>query len=308
MALTDQPYLPLYVDDWMNNNKLKTCSPGAHGLMISIMCIMHKEESYGKLLLKQKFKQNSKQKSKQSSQQSTEQIKNFACQLAKLCAFDLLEIEMLLTELLDEKVLEIDGDFLICKRMVRDAEISTVRRKAGEGGGKKSSTKKSEKNKTFAIAKVQANAVNGIVIENENVITNDIEEKEKGGVEEKENTVLETFKDFYQEFILQKTQAKPKWDGEQVKAAKSIIAYLKTLPTVSDDEQLLYAWRVILKQWHKLDDYQKKKIKLTEINSDIIKIIDQIKNFKPNNGNAGPVRKTLESTLKVTESRSFGEL
>jgi hypothetical protein len=98
--------------------------------------------------------------------------------------------------------------------------------------------------------------------------------------------------------------AKPKWDGEQVKAAKSIIAYLKTLPTVGNDEQLLNAWRVILKQWHKLDDYQGKKIKLTEINSDIIKIIDQIKNFK----HAGPVRKTLESSIAVGESRSFGEL
>ena len=40
MALTDQPYLPLYVDDWMNNNKLKQCSPGAHGVMVTIMCIM----------------------------------------------------------------------------------------------------------------------------------------------------------------------------------------------------------------------------------------------------------------------------
>ncbi len=29
MALTDQPYLPLYVDDWMNNNNLKLSTAGA---------------------------------------------------------------------------------------------------------------------------------------------------------------------------------------------------------------------------------------------------------------------------------------
>jgi len=52
MALTDQPYLPLYVDDWMNNNKLKLSTPAAHGLMISIMCIMHKENQYGTINLK----------------------------------------------------------------------------------------------------------------------------------------------------------------------------------------------------------------------------------------------------------------
>jgi uncharacterized protein YdaU (DUF1376 family) len=61
MALTDQPYLPLYVDDWMNNTKLKLCSPGAHGLMISIMCLMHKSEEYGVILLRQTFRQNERQ-------------------------------------------------------------------------------------------------------------------------------------------------------------------------------------------------------------------------------------------------------
>ena len=56
MALTDQPYLPLYVDDWMNNNNLKLSTAGAHGLMVSIMCIMHKENQYGTINLKAKFK------------------------------------------------------------------------------------------------------------------------------------------------------------------------------------------------------------------------------------------------------------
>lgn len=131
MALTDQPYLPLFVDDWMNNNKLKICSPASHGLLISIMCLMHKSNTYGKLLLKQKFKQQAKQEFKQT----VKRVHEFACQVAKQTSFDLPDVVLLLEELLEEEVIFIEGDYLINKRMVRDAEISHQRRIAGARGG-----------------------------------------------------------------------------------------------------------------------------------------------------------------------------
>jgi hypothetical protein len=159
MALIDQPYLPLYVDDWMNNSKLKLCTPGAHGLMVSIMCLMHKSESYGVILLKQKFKQTDKQEL------------NFATQIAKLSSFDLLEIEKSFYELLDEKVLKIEGEKLICFRMVKDADISNKRALSGKSGGKKTQTSI----KNFAKPKVEANT--GIV--NEDVNEDDIDKNEK---------------------------------------------------------------------------------------------------------------------------------
>lgn len=162
MPLNNQPYLPLYVDDWMNNNKLKLCSPGSHGLMISIMCLMHKEEEYGKILLKQKFKQTDKQ------------ILNFASQIAKQTSFDLLDVDTFLNELIEEKVLFIEGDYLICNRMVKMANISNIRSGVGKQGGKQTQLKAKkikEKKKKFAKAKHQANTV--IVNVNENVIDND---------------------------------------------------------------------------------------------------------------------------------------
>lgn len=173
MALTDQPYLPLYVDDWMNNTKLKMCSPGAHGLMISIMCLMHKSDTYGVILLKQKFKQSEKQ------------TLNFASQIAKLTSFDLLEIEKNFNELIAEKVLEIEDDFLICKRMVKDADVSKKRASSGKNGGK--ATQKTIKN--FAKAKVQANSGNGIESENDNEISNKNEKEPHEKIFEKFNEV-----------------------------------------------------------------------------------------------------------------------
>lgn len=166
MALTDQPYLPLYVDDWANNNKLKLCSPGAHGLLISIMCILHKEPTYGQILLKQKFKQTSNQR------------KNFALQIAKLSAFDFAEMEPFFYELLDEEILKIEGEFLINERMVRDGKVSLARSKSGKAGGKATQDKIKDSSK-FAKAKVQATTVNGIVNVNEYENVNNNKEEDE---------------------------------------------------------------------------------------------------------------------------------
>ena len=93
MALRDQPYLPLYIQDFMTDEKLIECSASTTGVYIRIMCLMHKSEEYGTILLKQKYKQSQKQSL------------NFASQLAKSLPYSLAEIEQSIEELLNEKVL-----------------------------------------------------------------------------------------------------------------------------------------------------------------------------------------------------------
>ena len=61
MALRDQPYLPLYIQDFLTDEKLMECSASAVGIYIKVMCILHKQDEYGVLLLKQKDKQSDKQ-------------------------------------------------------------------------------------------------------------------------------------------------------------------------------------------------------------------------------------------------------
>lgn len=142
MALRDQPYIPLYVQDFMTDEKLMECSAESTGVYIRLMCLMHKSDPYGKVLLKQKFKQNS----------STEQ--NFASQLAKHLPYDLLIVERSLTELINEGVLIIEGDTLYQKRMVKDARTSDSRSKSGLKGG----IKTQNRIKNFALAKSEANS------------------------------------------------------------------------------------------------------------------------------------------------------
>lgn len=161
MALRDQPYIPLYVQDFETDEKLIYCSALSTGVYIRIMCHMHKSEEYGTILLKQNFKQTSKP------------VENFALQLAKILPYDVDVIEQGLSELIAEKVLHIEGDYLIQKRMVRDNEISMLRAKNGKKGGIKTQKKFAS---SFAKAKPQANTEyeneyeynnnKGIVLEN----------------------------------------------------------------------------------------------------------------------------------------------
>ncbi len=146
MALRDQPYLPLYIQDFLTDEKLMECSAAATGVYIRIMCMMHKSENYGKILLKQKDKQ------------TPNQIKNFACKVAKAMPYDLLTIEDALNELVSEGVLLIESDFLVQKRMVKDFSISIERSKNGKKGGNKTKSKTQNFATDFAQAKAQANS------------------------------------------------------------------------------------------------------------------------------------------------------
>lgn len=162
MALRDQPYLPLYVQDFLTDEKLAECSPATIGVYIRLMCLMHKSEHYGKILLKQKYKQ---QKNFASC---------FACQVSKNLLYSTSIVEAAFDELLAENVLKIEGDFLVQKRMVRDNEISCLRASAGKRGGIKTGKfLKKNKAQNFAKAKSEAKHENEIEYVNEDVIDND---------------------------------------------------------------------------------------------------------------------------------------
>lgn len=174
MALRDQPYLPLYVQDFLTDEKLNECSAESTGVYIRLMCIMHKSEEYGTILLKQKDKQ------------TPEQILNFAKKLARQMPYDELTICRALQELFDEGVVSIKGDKLFQKRMVKDSKLSDIRAKAGKKGNSAKQSKEALKEETarFAAANPPANisakppANPEIEIESENEIevVNDADE------------------------------------------------------------------------------------------------------------------------------------
>lgn len=194
-ALRDQPYLPLYVQDFMTDEKLNECSAESAGVYIRLMCLMHKSDAYGKILLRQKDRQNERQ------------TLNFAVKLARQMPYTVEVIERALIELLEENVLSLDGDTLYQKRMVKDAETSAKRAKSGKKGAQQSS-----KNKTFADefarAKVPANSES----ENESENEYEIEERKRDSAErEKESLGFEAFWEAYPRKI-RNGAAKEAWE------------------------------------------------------------------------------------------------
>jgi len=136
MALRDQPYIPLYVQDWLTDEKLRECSAGSVGIYSFIVCVMHKSENYGTILLRQKDKQK------------PSKCFNFAFKLSRHLPYVTGEIHDAIVELTDEGVLHIEGDKLVQRRMVRDNALSIIRSDAA---------KSKSKNKDFVPAKPQAN-------------------------------------------------------------------------------------------------------------------------------------------------------
>lgn len=132
MALRDQPYLPLYVQDFMTDEKLAECSAEANGVYIRIMCLMHKSEEYGKIALS----------GKDIAQfGNTGILDMFAGKLVKHMPFTVDVIRKALDELIEEKVLYVDATKLCQKRMIKDAQISEVRAAAGRKGADKTNQK-----------------------------------------------------------------------------------------------------------------------------------------------------------------------
>lgn len=142
MALRDQPYLPLYIQDYLTDEKLACCSFATQGVYIRIMLCLHKSEAYGGILYMQNPKQN------------LSMLEFFAFVLSRQTGVDIQTMKESIDELLFYKVLrigEVEGvPFLFQKRMVEDFKLSEVRSKAARSGGKNSDLHMQNASKTQA--------------------------------------------------------------------------------------------------------------------------------------------------------------
>jgi len=183
MALRDQPYLPLYVQDFLTDEKLCECSAESTGVYIRLMCLMHKSQEYGTFLLLQNGWQN--------SGKTPSTCQDFATRLVRHMPYDVDTINRSLEELLRFDVIQIDGNKILQRRMVKDNRISNIRANAGKQGG-------------FAKAKVQQNPSKSLANtenenENENINEKEIEKGVKGEKKERKRRAktAEIVKSFY---------------------------------------------------------------------------------------------------------------
>lgn len=120
-SLRKSPYLPLYVDAFIGDEKLNECSAAACGVYVRILCLMHKSEEYGRIRLV-------------GRDRTRGDIADFADKLSLHMPYRRSLIRGALAELIDAGVLYIERRALCQKRMIRAASVSEKRSACGRLG------------------------------------------------------------------------------------------------------------------------------------------------------------------------------
>ncbi len=84
--------------------------------------------------------------------------------------------------------------------------------------------------------------------------------------------------DTYNNFIIQQTGLPGKFDGAEGKAMKAIITYIQSVAKEKTTEGTVNTFKFILDNILKWEPFHQKQLKLQQINSNLINIINAIKN------------------------------
>lgn len=105
-------------------------------------------------------------------------------------------------------------------------------------------------------------------------------------------TIYKMSIDIYNNFCLSNFDAPAKIDSVQGKAMKSILSYLKTLCKQKGDdsqENILNALKYIFNNWNNIEPFLQKQVKLSQINSNLVNIIQQLKQTTKQNDIANDI-------------------
>jgi len=122
-----RPSFQFYPSDWLRDTALRTCSIGARGLWIDMICYMHEGSPYGYLKVNEKV--------------------ILTNNLARMVGETLEVVEGWLLELSEAGVFQYaDDGSIFSKRMIRDEYIRNTRAKGGVLGGNPNLLKKDKDN------------------------------------------------------------------------------------------------------------------------------------------------------------------
>lgn len=96
----------------------------------------------------------------------------------------------------------------------------------------------------------------------------------------KEPSLYKKAIDVYNTFVKEQTGVGAKIDGAEGKAMKSILSFLKKESNDKSEDGIIITLEYIFSNWSKLEPFYKNSLRLTQINSNFINIINQLKNGK----------------------------
>jgi len=110
-----RPSFQFYPSDWLRDTALRSCTTGARGLWIDMICFMHEGTPYGYLKVADKV--------------------ILAPNLARMVGESLEVVESWLQELQEAGVYDIENGAIFSRRMIRDEELRQKRAEGGKLGG-----------------------------------------------------------------------------------------------------------------------------------------------------------------------------
>jgi hypothetical protein len=111
-----RPSFQFYPSDWLRDTALRSCSTGARGLWMDMICYMHEGNPYGHLKVGDKV--------------------ILAPNLARMVGETLEVVEGWLNELVEAGVYDLTSDGVIfSRRMIRDENLRNIRALGGKLGG-----------------------------------------------------------------------------------------------------------------------------------------------------------------------------
>ncbi len=110
-----RPSFQFYPSDWLRDTALRSCSTGARGLWIDMICFMHEGNPYGHLKVGDKV--------------------ILADNLCRMVGESLEVVEGWLHELHVAGVFDVDNGVICSRRMIRDEELRQKRAEGGKLGG-----------------------------------------------------------------------------------------------------------------------------------------------------------------------------
>lgn len=159
--------------------------------------------------------------------------------------------------------------------MEKRANFTESRRNNGVKGGR---PKKERKPNGYPNGKPKQNHMEDV---NENV-NEDINRK---GNEKKAHPEFKNCMGVYSDFIKKQTGAPPKISPADGKALKEIIEYLEKFPNAENGTKTVKdLFEYILKNFSNWTSYQKSQIKLPQISSNLVNIVNTLKNGQSLNG------------------------
>lgn len=259
------PYIPLYVNDFFSDGKLRDCSAEAIGIYVYLLCVLHESSEYGKLKLnshdecslptemldigskkilecEKKFNTHTSvlqsisvgvPQSISTSTPAISKICEFSLKLTRRLPFNFLQIVGGIWELLFNNVININDRILSQKRMIADNNRHISKQLSGSKGWMSYSQKSKRNDKNASILDGVSSSTPKSEIENDNVINN----KNKDCKGEECEQSFDKIWDLYDKKRGDKKKLIAKWSSLSQKDKAAIFAYVPKYVQATPNKQ-----------------------------------------------------------------------